>query len=724
MKRSSRKMWHMAACLAVLSLVLAAPVARSRAAAQPFSLDRILDYPFPEGLTVDAKGDRIAWVINQDGVRNVWVADAPDFKPQRVTRFPDDDGQELTQLTFSPDGDTLVFVRGGDHDANWPHQRAPNPAHSTAEPEVTLWAVAAGHDVARPLTAGDAPAISSRGELAYIKDHQVWAMALGAGGAERPKRLFYDRGSDGGLHWSPDGRQLAFVSRRGDHAFIGVYSAGSATLQYIAPSIANDTSPRWSPDGTRLAFIRLPGAGGPPPVLLKRTRTPWSIWVADVRSGRSHAVWKSPDTLNGSFPGDTRGSANLHWADSGQRLVFVADIDGWPHLYSTGLKSGDAPLLLTPGNFMVEDVALARDGRSILYNANTGTTRGDSDRRHLFMVPVAAARPRALTSGTDSQWSPVDLESGQIAYLTAGAQVPPQVVLMGAPGAGHRVLQPKLLPADFPTSQLIAPRLVSFHAPDGTLIHGQLFRSPRAAAAQPGIVFVHGGPMRQMLLGWHYSSYYANSYAVNQYLATHGFTVLSVDYRLGIGHGHAFEDPPHAGAAGAAEYQDVLAGAKWLQQLPGVDPARIGIWGGSYGGYLTALALARNSDVFKAGVDMHGMSDLSRSLAAGFMASRARYEQGDFEQAMRVAWQSSPDASIAKWTSPVLLIQGDDDHNVHFAQLEDLVPRLRRHHVPHSVIVFPDEIHVFLRYATWLRADKATVEFFAHQLRPAHSPSH
>ena len=116
------------------------------------------------------------------------------------------------------------------------------------------------------------------------------------------------------------------------------------------------------------------------------------------------------------------------------------------------------------------------------------------------------------------------------------------------------------------------PQSVSFNAADGWTIHGQLFEKTDGAGHKPGMIFVHGGPPRQMLLGWHYMDYYSNAYAVNQYLANHGFVVLSVNYRLGIGYGHAFHHPAHAGPTGAAEYQDVVAGAKFLQGVDGVDP--------------------------------------------------------------------------------------------------------------------------------------------------------
>jgi dipeptidyl aminopeptidase/acylaminoacyl peptidase len=642
------------------------------------------------------------------------VAETPDFKPHQVTRFTQDDGQEITQLTFSPSGNALVFVRGGDHDANWPVKVAVDPASSPVEPKVMIWAVDLHANSAHEVTEGDAPALSSDGKLAYIKDDQVWTAPLSANDKAKPERLFFDHGKDGDLHWSPDGKRLAFVSHRGDHAFVAVFTDDHTPILYLSPSTGNDGDPRWSPDGTQIAFTRQPGNGGPPQPILELIPQPWSIRVADARTGQGRVVWQSPDTLVGSYP-QTAGGSNLHWANDGSKLVFLADLDGWPHLYSIGTNGG-TPTLLTPGQFMVEDVAMAPDGRSIVYTANTGTTKDDNDRRHLFRVSVDRADAKALTSGTDIQTSPV-AAGDAVAYIDAGAQRPPLVSVMQADGNGQRALQADLIPGDFPTAQLVVPQAVTLKAADGTEIQGQLFRSADAGANQPGMIFVHGGPPRQMLLGWHYMDYYSNSYAVNQYLATHGFTVLSVNYRLGIGYGHAFHNPPHAGPAGASEYQDVVAGAQFLQHVPGVDPARIGIWGGSYGGYLTALALARDSDIFKAGVDMHGLHDWSRALGWWFDQNpNGRYEQGDYKEALKVAWESSPDADIAKWKSPVLLVQGDDDHNVHFFQMEDVVPRLRKHGVPFEEMVIPNEIHGFLRHASWMKADAATVDFLQRKL--------
>ena len=166
-------------------------------------------------------------------------------------------------------------------------------------------------------------------------------------------------------------------------------------------------------------------------------------------------------------------------------------------------------------------------------------------------------------------------------------------------------------PKEFPADELVTPQQVIFKATDGVEVHGQLFvpRDGKPTEKHPALVFMHGGSMRQMLLGWHYMYYYSNSYAMNQYLANHGYVVLSVNYRSGIGYGRAFREAPGRAGRGATEYRDVVAAGKFLQARPDVDASRVGLWGGSYGGFLTAMGLAHNSDIFAAGVDFHGVHD-------------------------------------------------------------------------------------------------------------------
>jgi len=251
---------------------------------------------------------------------------------------------------------------------------------------------------------------------------------------------------------------------------------------------------------------------------------------------------------------------------------------------------------------------------------------------------------------------------------------------------------------------------VILQAEDRTPIHAQLFLPAdlRAGERRPAVVFMHGGPVREMLLGWHYMYYYHNAYGMNQFLAGRGYVVLSVNYRSGIGYGRGFRQAKGRGPRGATEYQDIVAAGRFLERRPDVQPAHIGLWGGSYGGYLTAMGLARDSDLFAAGVDLHGVHDWSTRQFAG---------NGLGPEQLKLARESSPVAAMATWRSPVLLIQGDDDRNVNFNQMVDLVARLRQQHVTFEQLVFPDEIHDFLLHRTWLKVYAAAADFFDRQLK-------
>jgi dipeptidyl aminopeptidase/acylaminoacyl peptidase len=286
-------------------------------------------------------------------------------------------------------------------------------------------------------------------------------------------------------------------------------------------------------------------------------------------------------------------------------------------------------------------------------------------------------------------------------------------------------LAPEAIPAEFPADRMVTPQQVVFSAADGLKIHGQLFLpqadgvapSPVAGRAQhPAVVFFHGGSRRQMLLGWHYMAYYSNAYALNQVLASREYIVLSVNYRSGIGYGMEFREALNYGATGASEFNDVLGAGLYLRSRPDVDAKRIGLWGGSYGGYLTALGLARASDLFAAGVDLHGVHDWNLEINNWVPA----YDPAAKPDAARLAWESSPLASVKNWRSPVLVIQGDDDRNVPFAEMVHLVEALRQQGVEFQQLVFPDEIHDFLTHRRWVEAYQAASDFLDRHLGQSH----
>jgi dipeptidyl aminopeptidase/acylaminoacyl peptidase len=683
---------------------------------QPFTFESIKGYPFPTELTASATGARIAWTFDERGVRNVYVAEGPAFKARKLTSYTNDDGQEITSLAISNDGKWVAFVRGGEHGSNWDDTLPINPSFSPEPFKVQIVSVPFDGGEPKVIAEGDAPVMSPKGDVAiFPKGGQVMSVPLD--GSSSAKSLLITRGTVSSLNWSPDGSRFSFESDRGDHSIIGVYTNASTPIQWIAPSFSRDSSPRWSPDGGSIAFIRMNGGGGAPDSILTRRHLPWSIWKADLKSGNANQLYKAPQTLRGSRP-NTHGETNLHWASS-DRIVFLSYQDGWPHLYSIP-SSGGKETLLTPGNFMAEHITLSPDKKSLLFSANTGNDVLDLDRRHVVRVAVDKPGIQVLTPGSGLEWMPVMAGDGSaVFFISASAQRPPVPAMLSlTTKKPAQLIGDEFIPQGFPSPQLVTPKKVTFSSADGVTVHADLFEPANAQpqTKKPAIVYIHGGPPRQMLLGWHYSDYYSNAYALNQYLANLGFVVLSVNYRLGIGYGYEFHQPANAGVSGASEYQDIKAAGEWLAKQPSVDPARIGVYGGSYGGFLTALALGKDSKLFAAGVDIHGVHDFV--AGRGYLSPPAdQYEKApDLQKAIDVAWKSSPVAYVSTWTSPVLIIHADDDRNVRFSQSSNLVRRLEKKGVPMETLVIVDDTHHWMKHSNAVKVGQATADFFKKYL--------
>jgi dipeptidyl aminopeptidase/acylaminoacyl peptidase len=671
-----------------------------------FTLEQVMSSPFPTELVASPTGGRVAWVFYARGLRNIWVAEPSGgggYVSRQLTRYAQDDGQEIAELTWAPDGRTILYVRGGDFETGGSY---PNPASVPEGVEQDIWVVSLDGGAPRKLAEGHSPAVSPKGEsVAYIFKDQVWLVKLAQGA--KPEQLIHDKGKDSSLRWSPDGSSLAFVSRRGDHSFVGVYNVASKSLLYLDPSVDQDFEPVWSPDSRQIAFLRLPASRDELMFGPERVGPPWSIRVADAASGQGREVWRA-EAGRGSVFREIVADHQIFWG-AGDNLIFPWERDGWIHLYSVPVAGGAAKLL-TPGDFEVEFVFLGPDRRWLVFASN----QDDIDRRHLWREPVTGDYPAPLTRGEGIEWSPLTLSDGHtVALFHSDAQRPARPAILRA--GEIRDLAPQALPADFPAAELVTPRQVILSAADGLRVHAQLFLPKEQTSGQrhPAMIFLHGGSRRQMLLGWHYMDYYHNTYAFNQYLASRGYVVLSVNYRSGIGYGQEFREALDYGPSGASEFNDVQGAGLYLRSRPDVDPNRIGLWGGSYGGYLTALGLARASDLFACGIDLVGVHDWNLEIEHRVPT----YDPAARPDAARLAWESSPLASVKTWRSPVLLIHGDDDRNVPFTETVRLVEALRKQGVEFQQLVFPDETHGFLLHRTRLAAYHAASDFLDRHLK-------
>jgi dipeptidyl aminopeptidase/acylaminoacyl peptidase len=704
-------------------LLLAAAAAPAQ---QSFTLQQVLSAPYASELSAAPAGARFVWVENAEGHHNLW-AGTPHASAHQLTIFDQDDGLDLYSLAWSPDGNIIAFMRSTE---DGPDDKPSNPAHLQRNIEPEIWlAPVAGPAPTAPLMQGSSPLFSRDGHtLFFIRDHNIWSLTLAPKTAQptQPTQLVYDHGRASSMTLSPDGNLLAYISTRGygqrEHRYLALFDLRTHVLSFPAASTDNDSAPAFSRDGEQLAWLRSPFVTAPEFAANRTSATPWSIQLLDLVSQQSHAVFTPAANVPGSvLPHMSSGEPRLFWTAHGH-IVFVSEADGWVHLYSLDLAHIDrAPQLLTEGPYEIEDPALSADGTTLVYASNQAVNDPlDQDRRHIWrMNPDTDTNADEITHGAGIETHPQLSADGEaLVGLIGNAREPMHAAFI----TGRGDMQPlhiNALPHSYPAAQLSAPHQVLFPSQDKLFtLHGQLFFPPHVNPKMPhaALIFFHGGPHRQMLLGYPGMDYYSNAYAMNQYLASRGFIVLSVNYRCGIGYGMNFRDCENAGAAGASEYNDVLGAVNYLRNSSYVDPARIGVWGGSYGGYLTALALARNSNLFAAGVDYHGVHEWAREDNA--TADWLRGSLAEQERIAVVAHASSPMSEVDRWHSPVLLIHGDDDPDVAYQQTPQLADALRARGVAVEELIFPNEVHDFILHRDWLSSYQHAADFFERVLHP------
>ncbi|WP_026946836.1 S9 family peptidase [Algoriphagus marincola] len=667
------------------------------------SIAQYLSAPFPTDLTASPDGKAVAWVFNSEGERNIFLAESPNFEAKKITNFEGDEGLGLGELAFSPDGKILAFVRGNSRNSSG---EAANPAQLQENTDFKIHLIDLTTLKTRYFSPGSTITFSPDGQaLVYKIGPNVYWKSLNDSSSQQ-ERLFVSRGGSSQLSFSPDGEKLAFVSTRGDHSFIGIWDFEQKKLTYPETSLDKDSYPAWSPDGKQLAYLRIPNINNLLSFTAIKESNPWSIRVLDMETMKAEEVWNSGTGPGSVVVWDLPAEADrLWWTPSGQ-LVFPWEKNGWMQLYAVNPTSGEVKHL-TKGQGIVEKVKTSYKKDELLLTSNIG----DIERRKIYSLDLNSFDLEDLSEKGNINWSPVRLEDG-LAYLSATATRPAWPYIRQ--NDNSEPLAEEFFPQDFPKT-LIKPLGLDLQAEDGFKTRAQLFLPPNHDATKkyPAVIFLHGGSRRQMLLGFNYSQYYSNAYALQQYFAANGFIALTLNYRSGIGYGMDFREAENYGAGGASEVLDLMAAADYLAARPDVDSSKIIPWGGSYGGFLTAHGLAQAPEKFLAGVDIHGVHNWNNDIPV----FDSWYEPEKFPEMAELAFKSSPMAYVENWEDPVLLIHGDDDRNVLFSESVELVEVLRKQGVEVEQLVFPDEVHSFILHSNWVKAYEATIDFIMKQIQ-------
>ena len=688
----------------IKSVVLSsALVALPSVAAGPPEDTAFLDFPMVNSVSA-ARAPAIAWLIRQGGQTKVMFARGPEFKPIQLYARPDADGEPVAEIRLSPDGGQVAFVTGV---AMPGRDEGYNPASLIDPPRPIVWLIKTrAGAMPTKIGIGTSPLFTPNGRLlTFRRGRDLWSKQA----RNRDTATVLIAGGASFIHpiWTPDGKSLFFVQDRGGWSSLGRYDIGSDRIRWIVTGPGRLGSPTLSPDGKSIAYFRWP-ARQHGVSYDEYENELVSLETVDVQASTISSLWHSTNPAGIQVSNDD--TSNLRWADD-RNIIFRAEPDGWARLYAIN-RTGGAPRALTRANCEVAESALiAPDVLFVIHNC------GDLDTRRLSTVDIRTGAERSLDSNDTVLANALAIQDGRwVAYTGAGSSEPSLLRILDI--RTRKLVYSEHAASYGYTYRFAAPppQVVSFTAADGTRVSGQLFL-PNGNGAHPAIVFAHGGPKEQMFPGFHFQSYYAYDYAMNRRFAELGYAVLSVNFRSSTGYGQSFREAKGRAWRNASDYQDIIAARQFLASQSDVDPSRIGIWGTSYGGFLAALGLARNSDLFAAGVAVHGVFDWSWSSGLPDRPNPTKaFGVGQAEKA--TAFEASPVAAINTWKSPVLLLAGDQDMNVDMLETVNLARKLADQGVPARTVVIPGEAHRMIRHSSWVRLWTEQMRFLNERLAP------
>ena len=700
--------------IAASSLTLAAfsvaPMAQRPTAARGLSIDRLIDIKHPSNPQWSRDSKWVAFTWDRAGVSNLYVVPADgSAKPKPLTATGVPAGyfwsansqaiqyfQQGVLMTLPLDGGSAQPSRGVVFRTPTVSRDGTRIAYVGDGGAIRIRSLADGSDnVVATLT-------SPPGAISWIDETRL--AVTGPGGRGETKRH----------EQTPDysGTKIIYtITERipGPPADSYVVTIADGRIRKYTGGAGGfgRGGSRWV-DGTRFVFDRQSSD-------YKRR----SILLGSTEGGEPRLVTEDVKDKFWSMTGDARGGSQA--SPDGKWISFLSDRDGWDHLYVIR-PDGGAPIQLTKGSYEAWRPSWSPDGTRIAFDSNEGSNPGQ---RHIRVVTFEgnAAQPiRTVTSGrgtnTDAQWSP---DGKWLLYQHTDPQNSADLYVIDSAARNARPIRlTDSLPAAVDRSQFVEPQLVHYPGPDGKQVPAYLFvpRNLDRSKKHPAIVWVHGDGVNQNYDGWHVQRNYAVYYSFHQYLLQKGYVVLAPDYRGSIGYGSAWREGVYMDVGGN-DFKDAAMSADYLKTLPYVDTSRLGIWGLSYGGFFTMLAVTERPATFQAAVNVAGVVDYAMYYEDPYHGGWTVSRIGTPEQNPRVYAQASPISHVDRLVTPLLVLHGTADVNVPYLHSVRLIDALLKSNKGPLVefMTYPGEFHYFTREHVlrdaWTRVD----EFFARHLK-------
>ncbi len=435
-------------------------------------------------------------------------------------------------------------------------------------------------------------------------------------------------------------------------------------------------------------------------------------WIVtlDADTGRTSVIDALQDE---AWVREAGGGSTLEFLPDRRRIAFLSERDGWMHLYTLDVAAdGARARQLTSGKWEVSSAGISRDG-SRFYLTTNEVHPGE---RQIYTVPAEGGGRTRLTTMAGSNQAVMSPDETTVALVHSYSTKPPEVYLMPNQ-AGGQARQVTTTPTEeWRQFKWIDPKVITYKARDGVEVYARLYTPEMIGASRdrlrPGVVFVHGAGYLQN--AHRYWSSYFREYMFHNLLASRGYVVLDVDYRASAGYGRDWRTAIYR-HMGGKDLEDVVDGAKYLAATQQVDAKRIGVYGGSYGGFITLMAMFTTPDAFAAGAALRPVTDWAR-YNHGYTSNILNVPQRDAE-----AYRKSSPIYFADGLEGALLIcHGMVDTNVHFQDSVRLAQRLIELRKENwELAVYPVENHAFTEETSWADEYRRILKLFERTLRSA-----